>query len=87
MRYTPHPRPYLIGCGVRSDDPETFLSLSKMVKDGLIDHIQVLVIPEPSHVFNTRAEVIASEQVPVILHAPHHNQGVNPCCPEISGTE
>ncbi|HVP94910.1 MAG TPA: TIM barrel protein [Methanoregulaceae archaeon] len=73
--------PCLVGCGVRSDDPDTFAELANLAETGEIDHIQVLVIPEPEPVFKKRIEEIASKNVLCILHAPHHLHGVNPCCP------
>jgi sugar phosphate isomerase/epimerase len=77
----PHPRPYLIGCGVRSDDLKTFKGLAILAEQGEIDHIQVLVIPDPEPDFRDRIETIASYDILCVLHAPHHLQGVNPCCP------
>jgi sugar phosphate isomerase/epimerase len=74
-------RPYLIGCGVRSDDLKTFTELAVLAEHGEIDHIQVLVIPGPEAEFRNTIETIASHDVLCILHAPHHLQGVNPCCP------
>jgi sugar phosphate isomerase/epimerase len=74
-------RPYLIGCGVRSDDLKTFAELAVLAEHGEIDHVQVLVIPGPEAEFRERIETIAAYDVLCILHAPHHLQGVNPCCP------
>ncbi len=74
-------RSYLIGCGVRSDDPLTFAGLARLAKNREIDHVQILVIPEPDAVFKKRIEMIASQDILCILHAPHHLHGVNPCYP------
>ena len=74
-------RPYLIGCGVRSDDLETFKGLAALAERGEIDHIQVLVIPGNEPEFRDRIEIMAAYDILCILHAPHHLHGVNPCFP------
>lgn len=74
-------RNYLIGAGVRSDDMETFNTLSTMYHAGLIDHIQVMLIPQEEKLFRKHLEVISSSGAYIIVHAPHHGQGVNPCAP------
>jgi len=87
-------RQYLIGSGLRSDDirieggaaPGThstaFPFLSELYARGDIDHIQVLIIPESGATFRKRLEMLTSAGVPIIIHAPHHGQGVNPCAPD-----
>ncbi|KQC05390.1 MAG: hypothetical protein APR53_07905 [Methanoculleus sp. SDB] len=75
-------RPYRIGAGVRSDDLATFGALADMAAAGRIDHIQILLIPGPEGPFRTRLDAVASSGAPVIVHAPHHGQGVNPCDPD-----
>ncbi|MBN1193758.1 MAG: TIM barrel protein [Methanomicrobiaceae archaeon] len=52
-----------------------------MAASGRIDHIQLLLIPGPEGLFRERLDAVASSGVPVIVHAPHHGQGVNPCDP------
>jgi len=74
-------RSYLIGAGVRSDDPATFLALAGMCCERAIDHIQVMIIPEKEQAFREHLDIIAEAGVPVVIHAPHHGQGVNPCAP------
>ena len=74
-------RNYLIGAGVRSDDMGTFNTLSTMYHAGLIDHIQVMLIPQEDKLFRKHLEVISSSGAYIIVHAPHHGQGVNPCAP------
>ncbi len=81
MAPTDNHHPYLIGCGVRSDDLETFKGLAVLAEQGVIDHIQVLVIPGSEPEFRSRIETMAAYDVLCILHAPHHPQGVNPCFP------
>jgi sugar phosphate isomerase/epimerase len=74
-------RPYRIGAGVRSDDQRTFSALAAMHREGQIDHVQVQVIPAERAAFGRDMERIAGAGVPIVIHAPHHGQGVNPCAP------
>ncbi len=74
-------RDYSIGAGCRSDDPKTFTALAGMCAEGRIDHIQVLVIPEERAAFKAHLDTLAASGSPVIIHAPHHGQRVNPCAP------
>jgi endonuclease IV len=53
-----------------------------MAASGRIDHIQMLLIPGPDGPFRTRLDAVASSGAPIIVHAPHHGQGVNPCDPD-----
>lgn len=78
---TDNHHPYLIGCGVRSDDLGTFKGLAALAGQGEIDHIQVLVVPEPEPIFRSRIETMKAYDALCIVHAPHHPQGVNPCFP------
>jgi sugar phosphate isomerase/epimerase len=81
VKSTDNHHQYLIGCGVRSDDLETFKGLATLAEQGVIDHIQVLVVPGPEPEFRSRIETMAAYDALCILHAPHHPQGVNPCFP------
>jgi sugar phosphate isomerase/epimerase len=75
-------RPYDIGATVRSDDPSTFAGLTRLHTLGAIGHIQLMLIPEhDSSIAQRRLENIESAGIPIIIHAPHHGQGVNPCAP------
>jgi endonuclease IV len=74
-------RPYCIGCSVRSDDEATFSALNRLHTDGGIDHIQVQIIPEPEPIFRRRLDILAASEAPIVIHAPHHGHGVNPCAP------
>lgn len=74
-------RHYRIGAGVRSDDPATFTALAAMYREGGIDHVQVQVIPAERKVFRAEMEAIADAGVQIVVHAPHHGHGVNPCAP------
>ena len=75
------PRPYRIGAGARSDDTGTFRQLSEMHREGILDCIQLLIVPEERSLYHQHLEIIWSEEVPVIIHAPHHGLGINPCAP------
>ncbi|WP_067048144.1 TIM barrel protein [Methanofollis ethanolicus] len=74
-------RLYRIGAGVRSDDLKTFSALAAMHREGQIDHVQVQVIPAERAAFRRDMERIADAGVPIVIHAPHHGHGVNPCAP------
>jgi sugar phosphate isomerase/epimerase len=74
-------RPYRIGAGVRSDDQKTFAALAAMHREGRIDHVQVQVVPGERAAFGRDMERIADAGVPIVIHAPHHGHGVNPCAP------
>ncbi|NYT05348.1 MAG: TIM barrel protein [Methanomicrobiales archaeon] len=81
----PPGRPYRIGAGARSDDPATFSALSRFARGTMIDHIQVLLIPGPEASVNRQIAALEDACVPVMIHAPHHGQGVNPSDPEMTG--
>ncbi len=76
-------RPYGIGCSVRSDDETSFSALDDLHADGRIDHIQVQIIPEPDTAFRKRLDTLAASEAPIVIHAPHHGHGVNPCAPAL----
>lgn len=76
-------RPYRIGCGVRSDDTTAFHALAGLYDRGRIDHIQVQIIPEPGGIFQERIDEIGAAGVPIVIHAPHHGEGVNPADPTL----
>ena len=69
---------YNLGGTVRIDDPET---LALLVEEDAIRHIQVqaFLLPEPA--FRERIAAIALTGIPVVVHAPYHSHGVNPCAP------
>lgn len=71
---------------MRSDDLETFHLLSLLADQGLIDHIQVYVVPAPEEVLNRGIEEIAMTDARIIVHAPHHHEGVNPADPSLGGS-
>jgi len=71
---------YNLGGTVRIDDPET---LALLVEEDAIRHIQVqaFLLPEPA--FRERIAAIALTGIPVVIHAPYHSHGVNPCAPAV----
>ena len=72
---------YNLGCTVRIDDEETLALLARLYEDGAIRHIQVQAVPLPRRLFRERLGRIAASGIPVVVHAPHHGHGVNPCAP------
>ena len=70
-----------LGGTVRIDDPETLALLATLYKEGAIQHIQVqaFLLPEPA--FRERIAAITLTGIPVVVHAPYHSHGVNPCAP------
>jgi endonuclease IV len=77
------PAPFVprVGAGCRSDDPSAFEAFALLCRQGYLDHVQVVVIPEPRNLFRLRCDVLESSGVPVVIHAPYHMHGVNPCEP------
>ncbi len=70
-----------LGGTVRLDDEETLALLARLYDNRAIRHIQVQAVPLPRLVFRERLDRIAATGIPVVIHAPHHNHGVNPCAP------
>ena len=72
---------YNLGCTVQLDDQKTLALLADLYEEGAIRHIQVQAVPLPPALFRERIAAIAAAGIPSIVHAPHHNHGVNPCAP------
>ncbi|WP_305066390.1 TIM barrel protein [Methanoculleus sp.] len=72
---------YNLGCTVRLDDEQTLALLAELHKEGAIRHIQVQAVPLARQFFRERLDRIAASGIPVVVHAPHHGHGVNPCAP------
>jgi len=72
---------YNLGCTVQLDDQKTLALLADLYEEGAIHHIQVQAIPMPRPAFKKHLAAIAAAGIPSIVHAPHHNHGVNPCAP------
>jgi len=74
-------RQYLIGASVKSTATEVYQDLCRMYNQRMIDHIQVLIIPKADRLFHHDLGLLAEQDARIIIHAPHHGQGVNPCAP------
>ncbi len=74
-------RPCRVGCSAESPEHAIIGGLASLVRDGLADHLQVVIIPEHPHEFTRTLEVLGACDVPVIIHAPYHRHGLNPCAP------
>ncbi|ABN56481.1 MULTISPECIES: TIM barrel protein [Methanoculleus] len=72
---------YNLGCTVRIDDEGTLALLAGLYEEGAIRHIQVQAVPLARQFFRERLDRIAASGIPVVVHAPHHGHGVNPCAP------
>ncbi|MDN7012397.1 TIM barrel protein [Methanoculleus sp. FWC-SCC3] len=72
---------YNLGCTVRLNDEKTLALLAGLYEDGAIRHIQVQAVPLARQFFLKRLDRIAATGIPVVVHAPHHGHGVNPCAP------
>lgn len=66
---------------MRIDDELTFAALAARYREGQIDHIQVQMVPEKEQSFRDHLDLIADAGVRIVIHAPHHGHGVNPCAP------
>lgn len=72
---------YNLGCAVQLDDEEALALLAGLHEEHAIDHIQVQIVPLPRSLFRGRLDRIAAAGIPIVIHAPHHSHGVNPCAP------
>jgi endonuclease IV len=81
MRNTADTWIYRVGCSAESPDHEIIEGLISLVREGLADHLQVVIIPEHPYEFTRTLEVLGTCDVPVIIHAPYHRHGLNPCAP------
>ncbi len=69
------------GCSAESPEHAIMERLASLVRSGLADHLQVVIIPQRPHEFTLTLDVLGACDVPVIIHAPYHKHGVNPCAP------
>ena len=63
------------------DEEKTLALLAGLYEEGALRHVQVQVVPLPRPVFRERLAAIAATDIPIVVHAPHHGHGVNPCAP------
>lgn len=75
-------RPYRIGAGCLSTDHATVRALDRLGREGVLDHIQVLLVPEERGDLERDLSLLDGIETPVVIHAPHHAWGVNPCDPQ-----
>ena len=72
---------YNLGCSVRIDDETTLSALAGLYAERAVQHIQVQIASLPRAAFRERLDRIAATGIPIVIHAPHHGHGVNPCAP------
>lgn len=74
-------RSYRIGAGCLSTDHVTIRALDGLGRSGVLDHIQVLLVPEEREGLERTLSLLEGIGTPIVIHAPHHSWGVNPCDP------
>jgi endonuclease IV len=79
------PRPYRIAGAVKARDPASFNALAVLARAGRLDGIQVYVKGELTQADRATIEAHASLPVSFAVHAPHHEDGVNPVEPTAPG--
>jgi sugar phosphate isomerase/epimerase len=62
-------------------DTGFFRSLVPLYAEGRIDHIQIQLVPEDDRSLSGRLQEFGAVDLPLVLHAPYHSHGVNPCQP------
>ena len=70
-----------IGAGSLSTNPEVFKNRIYLFDDNVIGHTQLMIIPESDESLEQIIDL--NPDMPVIIHAPHHCQYVNPCDKEL----
>ncbi|MHC1625738.1 MAG: TIM barrel protein [Methanoculleaceae archaeon] len=73
---------YRIGAGCLSTDHVAIRALDGLGHGGVLDHIQVLLVPEERDGLERTLSLLEGIGTPIVIHAPHHSWGVNPCDPE-----
>lgn len=79
------PRPYRIAGAVKVRDPDSFDALAGLAREGRLDGIQVYVKGPLTPGDRAAVEAHASLPVRFAVHAPHHEDGVNPVEPTAPG--
>jgi sugar phosphate isomerase/epimerase len=80
-----HPRPYRIAGAVKAHDPSTFAELARLAAAGRLDGIQVYVKGPLAQIDGATVEAYADLPIVFAVHAPHHEDGVNPVEPGAPG--
>ena len=81
----PAPRPYRIAAAVKLHDPASFAALAGLARAGRLDGLQVYVKGPLTGADRAAIEVHAPLPVEFAIHAPHHQDGVNPVEPTAPG--
>ncbi|MEN6341489.1 MAG: TIM barrel protein [Methanospirillum sp.] len=78
-------RPYRIAGAVKVRDPASFEALAALAQSGRLDGVQAYV--KGPLTGTDRATIAAHASLPVefVVHAPHHEDGVNPAEPTAPG--
>ena len=79
------PRPYRIAGAVKAHDPSTFAELARLAAAGRLDGIQVYLKGPLGPAEEATVEAHADLPVAFAVHAPHHEDGVNPVEPTAPG--
>ena len=81
----PAPRPYRIAAAVKLQDQASFAALAGLAREGRLDGLQVYVKGPLTP--DDRATIDDHAPLPVefAVHAPHHEDGVNPVEPTAPG--
>lgn len=64
-----------IGMGLRTNEPQLISEANGLFKSGLVDFVEIFVIPEADSIHFQKLEM------PLTIHAPHDSSGVNLCDP------
>jgi sugar phosphate isomerase/epimerase len=73
--------PFRPGVSLRQTDPAFAAPLAALFEQGLIDHIQLQMVPGPGPENSLVIETLEAAGARVLIHAPYHVHGVNPCSP------
>ena len=79
------PRPYRIAGAVKVRDPDSYPVMARLVDSGRLDGIQVYVGGPLSAEERSRLDDYACLPAELVVHAPHHEDGVNPVEPTVPG--
>ena len=71
------------GAGCLLSRPEVFPSRAEMLDNREIGHVQLMITPVPTQIFQQNIETFEPYSGNIRIHAPHHAQGVNPCNPAL----
>jgi endonuclease IV len=78
-------RPYRIAAAVKAYDPDAFPIMARLARLSRLDGVQVYVKGPLAAGERSRLEDYASLSTKFVVHAPHHEDGVNPVEPTAPG--